>query len=82
MHIGGRKIDGVWYWVHKLAKTPITGFDWAEGEPREDTNSGVRINLSGDTGYVEKKSKSWFTFDDLWCSYTLSYICEHGLIVA
>ena len=76
MHIGGRKIDGVWYWVHKLAKTLITGFDWAEGEPREDTNSGVCINLAGDIG------KSWFTFDDLWCSYTLSYICKHDLIVA
>ena len=61
MHIGGRKIDGVWYWVHKLAKTPITGFDWAEGEPREDTNSGVCINLAGDTGYWEKIPKSWFT---------------------
>ena len=82
MHIGGRKIDGVQYWVHKLAKTPITGFDWAEGEPKEDTNSGACMNLAGDTGYWEKIPQSWFKFDDLWCSYTLSYVCEHDLIVA
>ena len=73
MHIGGCKIDGVWCWVHKLAKTPITGFGWAEGEPADiGLHSRLCINIGGDTGYWEKRPKSWFTFDDLWYSYTLS----------
>ena len=59
-------MDQVWYWVHKLAMTPITGFGWTEGDLTDiGLHTGVCINLGGDTGYWEKIPKSWFTFDDL-----------------
>ena len=82
IYIGGRKIEGLWYWVHQLASTPITSFEWAEGEPAQTHLPGLCQTLASDTGYWASRPQSWFEFDDASCLAAAAYICEHDIVGA
>ena len=74
--IGGYQVDGKWLWKGDLTDTPMLVTDWSTN-PYNPDNAGVPEGDKSSQDCVRLYDAALhFTWDDLYCTSEMNFICE------